>query len=64
MEREEVIKNLRACLISSKGGVKMEDLNSKFFFKIEIFIFIIILFYSIYIISYIYTHTHTYIYLI
>lgn len=33
MEREEVIKNLRACLISSKGGVKMEDLNSKFFFK-------------------------------
>lgn len=27
MEREEVIKNLRACLISSKGGVKMEDLN-------------------------------------
>lgn len=33
MEREEVIKNLRACLISSKGGVKMEDLNSKFFLK-------------------------------
>lgn len=31
MEREEVIKNVRACLISSKGGVKMDDLNSKFF---------------------------------
>ncbi|OAD62297.1 Tudor domain-containing protein 7 [Eufriesea mexicana] len=27
MEREEVIKNVRACLISSKGGVKIEDLS-------------------------------------
>ncbi|KAK1132304.1 hypothetical protein K0M31_016420 [Melipona bicolor] len=27
MEKEEVIKNLRACLISSKGGVKVDDLN-------------------------------------
>lgn len=30
MEKEEVIKNLRACLISSKGGVKIENLSSKF----------------------------------
>ncbi|CAK9832538.1 Tudor domain-containing protein 7 [Anthophora retusa] len=27
MERDEVIKNLRACLISSKGGVKIENLS-------------------------------------
>lgn len=44
MEREEVIKNLRACLISSKGGVKMEDLNSKFFFR-NIYFYYYILFY-------------------
>ncbi|XP_033350171.1 tudor domain-containing protein 7-like [Bombus vosnesenskii] len=30
MEREEVIKNVRACLISSKGGVKMDDLNKDY----------------------------------
>lgn len=46
MEREEVIKNLRACLISSKGGVKMEDLNSKFFFRNRnIYFYYYILFY-------------------
>ncbi|XP_029040468.2 tudor domain-containing protein 7 [Osmia bicornis bicornis] len=27
MEKQEVIKNLRACLISAKGGVKIENLN-------------------------------------
>ncbi|CAK9801891.1 Tudor domain-containing protein 7 [Anthophora quadrimaculata] len=27
MERDEVIKNLRACLISSKGGIKIENLS-------------------------------------
>lgn len=30
MEKEEVIKNLRACLISSKGGVKIENLSKDY----------------------------------
>ena len=30
MERDDVIKNVRACLISSKGGVKIDDLNKDY----------------------------------
>ncbi|XP_012148923.1 tudor domain-containing protein 7 tapas isoform X2 [Megachile rotundata] len=30
MEKEEVIKNLRACLISSKGGVNIENLSKDY----------------------------------
>ena len=30
MEKEDVIKNVRACLISSKGGVKIDDLNKDY----------------------------------
>ena len=46
MEKEEVIKNLRACLISSKSGVKVDDLNSKFFvLKTSLLIFKIIIIY-------------------
>lgn len=50
MEKEEVVKNLRACLISSKGGVKVDDLNSKFFFfqKFPLLTFKIIIYLNLY----------------
>jgi len=29
MDQDEVVKNLRSCLISSKGGIKLDNLRGK-----------------------------------
>jgi len=31
MDQNEVIKNLRSCLISCKGGIKLENLRGKYY---------------------------------
>lgn len=31
MEKDEVIKNLRSCLISCKGGIKLDSLKGKYY---------------------------------
>ena len=35
-ERNSVISNLRACLISSQGGIRMDSLNSNIFMYLYI----------------------------